>query len=136
MFPNGNIVKTPFGIFMTKGPPTQTLAGRIAWVRGEMRQEDFAARLGIGRTTLIRYESGERVPDADFLSALVKEFRVDAGWILLGGEVPNQELSPREKALVDNYRHSAEEGKRAVEATASALSRCAPEPKSSSQGSK
>lgn len=121
---------------MTKGSSTQTLAGRIAWVRGEMRQEDFAARLGIGRTTLIRYESGERVPDAALLSMLVREFGVDASWLLLGGEVPNQELTPREKTLLDNYRHSAEDGKRAVEATASALSRCAPEPKSSSQGGK
>lgn len=136
MFPYGNIVKTPIGIFMAKEPSIETLAGRIAWVRGEERQEDFAERLGIGRTTLIRYESGERTPDAGFLSSLVAEFGVDASWLLLGGGVPKQELNQRERALLDNYRHSGEEGKRAVEATASALSRCAPEPKSSSQGSK
>lgn len=53
------------------------LGERIRQVRGGMSQVDFAKQLGIGRTTLIRYESGERVPDASAL----------AGWANLGLDV-------------------------------------------------
>ncbi len=42
---------------------------RIRQVRADMSQVDFAKRLGIGRTTLIRYEAGERTPDAAALAA-------------------------------------------------------------------
>lgn len=99
----------------------QTIGQRIATVRGDMKQTDFAARVGVGRTTLIRYESGERLPDSDFLARLIAEFDVDPVWILIGGAVPKRELNTREKALLNNYRHCQPEGKDALEKTSAAL---------------
>lgn len=34
----------------------------------------------------MRYESGDRKPDSDFLIALCKEYKVSANWLLLGEE--------------------------------------------------
>ncbi|SNS05952.1 Helix-turn-helix [Humidesulfovibrio mexicanus] len=93
-----------------------TIGGRIAFIRGEMRQEDFAVLLGVSRMTLIRYEKGERQPDADFLKTIVAEFGVDGSWLLLGdGDLPSIKLTPREAALLDNYRHCPDDAQRNLE---------------------
>ncbi|AMK09634.1 helix-turn-helix domain-containing protein [Pseudodesulfovibrio indicus] len=100
--------------------PEDTLGQRIAIIRGQMTQGDFAKRVGIGRNTLIRYERGDNEPSASFLQKLIKDFGVDPQWLLLGGEPP-MELSPRESALIANYRASPEKGRRSVETMASVL---------------
>jgi len=49
-------------------------------------------------------------------------------YILTGqrsGEAPAAPANPREKALLDNYRHSPDAGKDAIERTASALAQSA-----------
>lgn len=93
--------------FMTKKitPSNETLSGRLQIIRGSTTQEKFAKMLGVGRTSLIRYESGERVPDATFLQAVVTKCKVDPSWLLLGIEdVPKKEHLNREKqALLDAY---------------------------------
>ena len=61
----------------------QTLAGRIRQLRGGQSQVEFAKQLGIGRTTLIRYESGERVPDAEVLT-FWSERGIDIDYLLTG----------------------------------------------------
>lgn len=61
----------------------QTLGGRIRQMRGDTSQVEFAKQLGIGRTTLIRYESGERVPDAEVLTFWA-ERGIDIDYLLTG----------------------------------------------------
>lgn len=101
---------------------SNSLGGRIAAVRGAVRQKDFARRFGVSSKTLIRYESDERVPPSDFIQRLVLELGVDANWLLLGvEEPPKPELNSRESALIANYRASPEEARRSVETTAALL---------------
>ena len=89
-----------------------------------MTQQEFADVAGVTRKTLFGYETGVRPPDAAALSAWA-ELGLDVLYVITGQRstpvaVP-PELNRREKALLDNYRHSGEDGERAVEATASAL---------------
>ncbi len=97
-----------------------TLGERIVLIRGGMTQADFSKRLGVSRKTLIRYERNESEPSASFLRALTSNFGADPQWLLMGGEPP-MELSPRESALIANYRASPEKGRRSVETMASVL---------------
>lgn len=100
----------------------QTFGERLAFVRGDVRQEDFAKRFKVSRKTLIRYESNERVPGSDFVAAVIAAFGLDANWLLLGvGELPEPELTPREAALLDNYRHCPEDAQRSIETTSALL---------------
>jgi len=97
---------------------------RIAFLRGELSQADFAERLGVSRNTLSRYENGTSIPSADFLQLLVTAFGVDANWLLLGvGEPPKPELDAREAILVDHFRHCDERGKDAMITAGSAMAK-------------
>lgn len=72
--------------------------------------------MGVSRKTVVRYEKGDNVPDGKFLATLVTEFGVDASWLLLGeSEPPAIELTPREAALLDNYRHCPDDAQRNLE---------------------
>ncbi|ODU53454.1 MAG: hypothetical protein ABS98_00470 [Lysobacteraceae bacterium SCN 69-48] len=68
---------------MDQSEHPQTLAGRLKELRGDASQVEFARQLGIGRTTLIRYESGERVPDAEVLT-FWSERGIDIDYLLTG----------------------------------------------------
>ena len=61
----------------------------IRRIRGERSQEEFADLLGVGRTTVIRYEKNERAPDAEFLIKLNIAFGVDPTYLLLGKKFLN-----------------------------------------------
>lgn len=85
-------------------------------------QDDFAAIAGIGKRALIHYEKNERSPDANLLAAIAAA-GADVLYILTGQRQQPQAapaLSPRQAALLDNYQHTDEAGKRIIEATASA----------------
>jgi transcriptional regulator with XRE-family HTH domain len=58
------------------------LAERIAQVRGDRSQRQFARDLGVFQQNVNRYESG--TPHADFLIALWENVSLD--WLLLGKE--------------------------------------------------
>lgn len=62
----------------------ETIGQRLRHVRGQFSQVEFADLLGIGRTSLIRYESGEREVGAELLITLNKVANVDPAWFLLG----------------------------------------------------
>lgn len=96
---------------------------RLRQIRGERSQKEFAELLGIGRTTLIRYESGERQIDVDLLLKLNVIFRLQPLWLLTGkGEVTGGTLlNSREAALLDNYRNSPEDARKALEKTSAAF---------------
>lgn len=99
----------------------ETVGDRIKSVRGGVSQEDFANRYGLNRNTLARYEKGDNDPSAGFLKAIAKDFGLDANWLLFGGEPREPVLTPRETALLANYRASPEKGRRSVETMASVL---------------
>lgn len=88
-----------------------------------MTQQEFSDLVGVGRTTLIRYESGERLPDAEFLIKLNVLYKVQPLWLLTGqgSDVVGEKLSPREARLLDNYRHSPEDAQEALIKTSTAL---------------
>jgi transcriptional regulator with XRE-family HTH domain len=88
-------------------------------IRLGKNQEDFAA---IGDSSLrsqIDWEKGKAFPNAKFLAAIAT-VGADVQYILTGvRSVSVSSLSPREAALLDNYRHiDDEEGKRYVERSA------------------
>lgn len=101
-------------------------------------QEAFARLVGASRKSQIRWEQGESCPDAAALATWA-EIGLDVLYVISGmpssgmGHAPPQPsgglapvfegLNPREVALLDNYRHSGEEGKRAVEVAAAALAK-------------
>ncbi|WP_418647255.1 hypothetical protein ACNQFN_18845 [Thauera butanivorans] len=71
--------------------------------------------------------SGKQRCPSDLLARL-NGTGVDIFYVLTGqrsDEAPAAPANPREKALLDNYRHSPDAGKDAIERTASALAQSA-----------
>lgn len=60
------------------------LGERLKKLRGDENQTTFGSRFGASRNTVMRYESGERTPDAAFIAALCKHYGVNPSWLLLG----------------------------------------------------
>lgn len=61
-----------------------SVGARLAQVRSQMSQAEFAALLGISRSSLLRYEAGERTLDADLMGRLWVLFRTDPMWLITG----------------------------------------------------
>ena len=59
------------------------LPERLAKVRGERSQRQFARELGVFQQNVNRYESGT-TPHTDFLITLAIKERVSVDWLLLG----------------------------------------------------
>lgn len=57
---------------------------RIKNVRGGFNQTEFAAMLGVHRSTLSRYERGEFEPSIEFLDHICSKFGVNINWLLFG----------------------------------------------------
>ena len=79
------------GIESNKGisaPVTDSLATeigrRISQIRGDTPQSGFAKSLGIHKNTLIRYEKGERLPDAEFVLKMHLVYKISPLWLLTG----------------------------------------------------
>jgi transcriptional regulator with XRE-family HTH domain len=108
--------------------------------RVKLNQTDFAALAGATRQTQSNYEKGERVPDALYLAQIAMCVGADIQYILTGvpsskrpvskrellpepepPEETRDRLTPKEAALLDNYRNSPAQGQRALEVTAAAL---------------
>ncbi|WP_339615222.1 helix-turn-helix transcriptional regulator [uncultured Gilvimarinus sp.] len=93
---------------------------RLGW-----SQQKLADTCGVTMRSQRNYEKSERHPDANYIAALAA-VGLNVMYILTGklsyDLAPTTEpLSVRERHLLDNYRGSNEEGRRAVESTASAL---------------
>lgn len=86
-----------------------------------LSQEALGAVGGVRKQAQHLYESGARKPDMDYLSA-VAVAGVDVLYVLTGQRSqpvpPTAALPPRVRALVDNYEHTDEEGKRHIERAA------------------
>ena len=89
-----------------------------------LSQPALADICGVTMRSQRNYEKGDRQPDASYLAA-VSAAGADVLYILTGqrsGAVaPTPALKPDEAALLDNYRHSSPEGKKAIKATSDAL---------------
>ncbi len=95
-----------------------------------MTQDGFAAAGAVGKRALIHYEKAERSPDAAFLAAIAAA-GADVLYILTGQRARMGALkatepgagysfarTPRERALLDNYRASPDAGRRVIEGAA------------------
>ena len=100
-----------------------------------MTQEELGQIGGVLKRALIRYEKGERMPDAAFLAAIAAA-GADVLYILTGQRAggaaaapvaePTQQLSRRALAVAQNYEATSEEGKKIIEAAAFAAAKPAP----------
>lgn len=97
------------------------IGARIRQIRGGLTQNAFADRLGMARTTVLRYESGIRPPDAEFIASAAAAFGTDPLWLLTGKYAGPRVLTAEENALLDNYRAAAESARAALRATSAAL---------------
>ncbi|WP_334046567.1 helix-turn-helix transcriptional regulator [Burkholderia cepacia] len=70
--------------------------------RLEMNQTQFAAIAGVGKTTQINYESGNRLPDAGYLASLAK-IGLDVQYVVTGVR-SSVALTPDERELVERFR--------------------------------
>jgi transcriptional regulator with XRE-family HTH domain len=86
----------------------------IKRIRGNRSQQEFADLLGVGRTTIIRYEKNENAPDAEFLFKLNLIFGVDPTRVVLGRDSIHIH-DPQEVAMLNNYRAASPEDKHAIE---------------------
>lgn len=96
-------------------------AGRLREERERLgfNQCDAEKLFDISRVTWGKYERGDTTPGADVLTALAAA-GADVMYILTGtrsAALPG--ISPRQRALLDNYEHSDESGKSIIEGTAS-----------------
>lgn len=99
------------------------IAGRLKAERERLglTQEGLALAMGCGKRALANYESGERSPDAAQLSGAAN-VGVDVLFVITGQRSqavpPTAGLSARQRAVLDNYEHTDEEGKRHIEQAA------------------
>lgn len=89
-----------------------------------LNQSEFAERCGVKKLAQLNYEKGVRNPDSAYLAA-ASGIGVDVLYVLTGQHNPavsveQQALTPRQSALLDNYDNTSEEGKKIIEAAASA----------------
>ncbi|PSD16277.1 hypothetical protein C7E19_08205 [Stenotrophomonas maltophilia] len=121
MFPFGNTCQYPIGNKMTDGnsenDSRRDTGERLRLIRGDRSQKDFAELLGIGRTTLIRYEAGTRPVEVELLVKLNLLFGTQPLWLLtgMGASGEGVQLTSREAMLLNNYRNSPEDAKVALE---------------------
>lgn len=83
-----------------------------------LSQPRFGEIAKVVKQTVIQWEKGVSAPDAVQLAA-ISEAGADVLYILTGARnVAVQPISPRQRALLDNYEHSDEKGKTIIEGTA------------------
>lgn len=86
-----------------------------------LTQDATAAALGVTKRSVINWEGGSALPGAEALAAYAAA-GADVLYILTGQRSqpvpPTATLPPRQRALLDNFEHTDEEGKRHVEQAA------------------
>lgn len=85
-------------------------------------QTDLAGVGGVGKTTQINYEKGERSPDAAYLAA-VAESGVDVLYVVTGERKPQGPgtLTGEEADLVERYRQMSIEARATINSVSEAL---------------
>lgn len=85
-----------------------------------LNQTDMAAHGGVQLRAQVRYEKGERMPDAEYLAG-VANAGIDILYVITGVRTGDPKLKPDEAALVDNYRNSPSEEQKALQTTSAAF---------------
>lgn len=89
-------------------------------------QQDFFRACGISKAQQYNFEKGINVPGGAYLVA-ADALGVDILYVLTGqrsrpaNASPATHLSPREQALLDNYRNSPDDAQAALDKTSAAL---------------
>lgn len=81
-----------------------------------LNQTDFAAIGGLKKLAQISYEQDKRSPDGVYFAAIAA-IGADVQYIITG-QRSGAVLPPREAALLDNYRHCDDQGRRMIEGVA------------------
>jgi len=89
---------------------------RLASARGAMTQSDFAALLQVDRKTVVRWETGQRMPDCDSLLNMKQRLRISVDWLLTGqGEAAAAGALPAEDLqALESYRALDADGRKAA----------------------
>lgn len=108
-----------------------TFGMRMREVRGERTLEDFSKLIEIGRTTLMNYENGSRLPDIGVvITTLERCPEVSAQWLLFGDaktdSAPSVDLPPEERELLMLYRATDKAGRHAITGVAAAVKKTKP----------
>ncbi|WP_432745832.1 helix-turn-helix transcriptional regulator [Methylobacter sp. G7] len=84
-------------------------------LRMKLTQVDFGGIGGVKKGAQLKYESGERSPDALYLSSIAAA-GADVNYIITGQRIqkvseesPGYTLRPDQKALLDNVEHCSKE---------------------------
>lgn len=107
----------------------------LATALGFRSTKEFAERLGVTHARLVDVMREKQKIPQDLVITLVTEYNVNANWLMVGigdafiGVIPNkiasdsdsEELTREEISLIDDFRHTNEQGKIAVKATARAM---------------
>ncbi|MFV5413875.1 helix-turn-helix domain-containing protein [Acinetobacter baumannii] len=80
-----------------------SVGSRIRSIRGKESRASFAEKLGIGTTTLQRYENDERSPDIEFLSKLHIATGYSFDYLVYGKET---ELPAEENLVLSKFREA------------------------------
>lgn len=82
---------------------------RLSVVRGDIKQDEFAAQLGMNKTTYARYEQGKYPPDLYFLQMFCERFNLNTEWLIFGtgpthrGESRRGPLSPEDRLSPEDF---------------------------------
>jgi len=57
----------------------ERVAAKLRDIRGEMSQDDFAAKCGLSQTTVSQYEAGRSLPGLDSLVKIQRATGIDLG---------------------------------------------------------
>jgi transcriptional regulator with XRE-family HTH domain len=88
---------------MNRQDPSPVEIGlRIRSLRGKVSREEFARSLQIHPQTLVRYEKGERTPDAIVIARICSETRVSLSWLLFGEGLDTPKGGTPERTMPEN----------------------------------
>jgi transcriptional regulator with XRE-family HTH domain len=62
--------------------------------KSDLSLQEFGARLGVARNTIVSYRDGATSPPVEFLEKMAAEFEVGRAWLILGEEPDSRERAP------------------------------------------
>jgi len=69
---------------------TQGIGSRIIQVRGKLTQQEFSDSIKIAKISLLRYEKGDRIPDAEAIACICETYNIDCTWLITGKGSPTE----------------------------------------------
>ncbi|QIM66355.1 hypothetical protein A4G16_02680 [Mannheimia granulomatis] len=104
---------------------------RLIKALGFASVKEFAEDLDISQARITDVMREKQKMPEDLLLKLISQYHVNANWLIASvgdmfiGNIPESALTKQEQVLLDDYRESNEQGKEAIEKTASALAQAA-----------